>query len=147
MELTEKETSREEGKKKSIEGTSQDGENKNAKGGEVTSMETNEVDLGGLDLEGMEKACENLKELDFSPQQVNLLSEVIRKTKVPFPLEISEEDPKETENKRKLEGGKRGRKNSLEKLGYIGANLVAFGQYLMIKEVFLQAQNPPNHTT
>ena len=114
--------------------------------GEEERMETDEVDLRGLDLEGMEKACENLRETEIPAQQVNLLSEVIKKTRVPFPLGISEENPKETEKKRKAEGGKRGRKNKLETLGYIGAKLLASGKYPTIKEAFMQARNPSNRS-
>ena len=62
---------------------------------------TEEMEIGELDLDGIEKACDNLTEEYIPFEQIALLQEAIIKTKGSLGLGIAPEPIKGGENKRR----------------------------------------------
>lgn len=89
-----------------------------------------DMDLGELDLEGIEKACENLKEGYIPFQQLVLFKEALIKTKGARGLGVVSESMKGGEEKR------RGRRTNAQRIQDVGGRLMASGQYPTINDVF-----------
>lgn len=88
------------------------------------------MELGQLDLEGIEKACDNPKTGYILFNQIILLKEALIKSKGSRGLGVVSDSMKEGEGKQ------RGRRSNSQRIQYVGGKLVAFGQYPMIDEVF-----------
>ena len=88
------------------------------------------MELGELDLEGIEKACDNPKTGYIPFSQIALLKEVLIKTKGVRGLGVLSDSMKGGEGKR------RGRWSNSQRIQDAGGKLVASGQYPMIDEAF-----------
>ena len=86
--------------------------------------------MGELDLEGIEKACENLKEGYIPFRQPVLFKEALIKTKGVRSLGVASESMKGGEGKC------RGRRTNAQRIQDVGGILMASRQYPMINEVF-----------
>lgn len=100
--------------------------------------ENEEMDLGEPDLDGIEKACDNLSEGYIPAEQITLLQEAIVKTKGVRGLGVVFEPMKGGEGK------KRGQCPNAQRIRDAGGKLVASGQYPTIVEAFktLHKVNP-----
>lgn len=96
------------------------------------------MDFGDLDLDGIEKACDNLTNGYIPFEQIALLQEAIIKTKGVRGLGVVSEPMKGGESK------KRGRRPNAQRIREAGGKLVASGQYPTIVEAFklLHKVNP-----
>ena len=82
--------------------------------------ESEEMDIGDLDLEGIEKACSD-KALGYVPQeQVSLLKEAILKAKFSNSLGIHSSSFKETKKYGEDSGKKPGRKSNKHRVADVG---------------------------
>lgn len=99
---------------------------------------TEEMEIGELDLDGIEKACDNLTEEYIPFEQIALLQEAIIKTKGSWGLGIAPEPMKGGENKR------RGRRSNAQRIREVGGKLMATGKYPTITEAFkaINRENP-----
>ena len=88
------------------------------------------MDLGELDMEGIEKAYENLKDGYIPFQQMVLFKEALIKTKWAWGLGVVSKSMKGGEGKR------RGRRTNAQRNQDVGGRLMALGQYPTINEVF-----------
>ena len=87
------------------------------------------MDIGDLDLEGIEKVCSD-KALGCVPQeQVSLLKEAILKAKFSNYLGINSGSFKETKKPGEDSGKKLGRKSNKHRIADVGRRLVDSGQY------------------
>ena len=89
-----------------------------------------EMEIGELDLEGIEKACDNLQEEYIPLKQIALLQESLIKTKGARGLGIAPEPMKGGETKR------RGRRPNAQRIRDAGGKLMATGKYPTIAEAF-----------
>ena len=83
------------------------------------------MELGDLDLEGLEAVCSTKLPEHISPQQVSLLEKAILKTKTMKFLRIMSESLKDLDGKKKLKKEKRGSHNNVQRIQIVGDNLVA----------------------
>ena len=91
------------------------------------------MDIGDLDLEGIEKACSD-KVKGYVPQeQVSLLKEAILKAKFSNSLGINSGSFKETKKSGEDNGKKPRRKSNKHRVADIGRWLVDSGQYPTIR--------------
>ena len=97
--------------------------------------EMGDIELGDLDLAGLEDACENNTFQDISPKQIKMVTEIIHTAKSNKKLGIVTTTPKETKKGTK-ESKKRGRKIALQRIANLGTILVESGQYSQLPEFF-----------
>ena len=91
------------------------------------------MDIGELDLEGIEKSCAE-KDKGYVPQeQVSLLKESILKTKTSNSLGINSRSFKETKKIVEECGRKPGHNSNKQRVADVGRRLVESGQYQTIK--------------
>ena len=88
------------------------------------------MELGELDLEGIEKACKNLKEEYICFRQLVLFKEALIKTKGVRNLGITSKLMKGGEGKHK------GRRTNAQRIRDVGGRLMATRKYPTINEVF-----------
>ena len=88
------------------------------------------MEIGELDLDGIEKACDNLLEEYIPSEQIALLQEALIKTKGARGLGIALEPMKGGEAKR------RGRRPNAQRIRDAGEKLMASGKYPIIAEAF-----------
>ena len=88
------------------------------------------MELGELDLDDIEKACDNPKTVYIRFSQVALLKEALIKSKGVHGLGVVSESMKGGEGKR------RGRWSNSQRIQDVGGKLVALGKYPMIDEAF-----------
>jgi len=101
--------------------------------------EAGEIELGELDLDGIEAACAD-KGAGYVPfRQVQLLKEAILKLKPPPKLGVGEVTLKEIRKKFKETGNRRGRKTDNQRIKEAGVRMVESGMYPTIKEALEQA--------
>lgn len=93
-----------------------------------------DMELGELDLEGIEKACDNLKDSYIPFQQLVLFKEALIKSKGARGLGVVSDPMKGGEGKR------RGQRTNAQRIQHVGGRLMASGQYPAINEVF---DSPP----
>jgi len=104
--------------------------------------EAGEIELGELDLDGIEAACAD-KGAGYVPfRQVQLLQEAILKLKHPPKLGVGEVTLKEIRKKFKETGNRRGRKTDSQRIKEAGVRMVESGMYPTIKEALEQASGP-----
>lgn len=101
-------------------------------GGNVDDME-----LGEFDLEGIENACDNLKDGYIPLRQLVLFKEALIKSKGTRGLGVVSDPMKGGEGKR------RGRRTNAQRIQDVGGRLMASGEYPTINEVF----DPPSKRT
>lgn len=106
--------------------------NRNNEGAGMEEQENNieEMEIGELDLDGIEKACDNLQEEYIPSEQIAPLQEALIKTKGARGLGIAPEPMKGGEAKR------RGRRPNAQRIRDVGGKLMATGKYLTIAEAF-----------
>ena len=92
--------------------------------------DTEEMELGDLDLDSIEKAYDNLNEGYIPFQQISLLQEAIIKTKGSRGLGVAPEPMKGGEGK------KRGRQPNTQRIMDARGKLIATGKYPTITEAF-----------
>ena len=101
--------------------------------------EAGDIELGELDLDGIEAACAD-KGAGYVPfRQVQLLQEAILKLKSPPKLGVGEVTRKEIRKKFKETGPKRGWKTDQQRIKEAGVRMVESGMYPTIKEALEQA--------
>ena len=88
------------------------------------------MEIGELDLDGIEKACDNLLEEYIPLEQIDLLQEALIKTKGVRGLGIAPKPMKGGEAKR------RGRRPNAQRIRDVGGKLMATGKYPTIAEAF-----------
>ena len=88
------------------------------------------MEIGELDLDGIEKAYDNLQKEYIPFEQIALLQEALIKTKGARGLGIAPEPMKGGETKR------RGRRPNAQRIRDVGGKLMATGKYLTIAEAF-----------
>ena len=91
---------------------------------------TEEMEIGELDLDGIEKACDNLTEEYIPFEKIALLQEAIIKAKGSRGLGIAPKPMKGGENKR------RGTRLNAQRIREANGKLMAMGKYPTITEVF-----------
>lgn len=91
---------------------------------------TEEMEIGELDLDGIEKDCDNLLEEYIPFEEIALLKEALIKTKGARGLRIAPKPMKGGEAKR------RGRRPNSQRIRDAGGKLVATGKYPTITEAF-----------
>ena len=90
------------------------------------------MDLGGLDLVGLESAYSDKALERIVPQQITLLEKAIIKAKAMKSLGVSTKSLKDPEGKKKAKKETRCKHSNVQRIQMIGAQLVASGQYLTI---------------
>ena len=100
--------------------------------------EMGDIDLGNLDLVGLEDAYKNNTFQDIAPKQIQMLTNILHTAKSNNKLGIVTNTPKEI-NKINKENKRRGRKNSLQRITNLETRLVESSQYSQLIEFF-----PPN---
>ena len=89
--------------------------------------ETEDMDLGGLDLDAVEQEC-NKKGKGFVPsRQIELLQAAILKTRASLHLGIAKEPQIASKRKQPKEGEKRGRKTNKQRIVEVGTRLEESG--------------------
>ena len=86
-----------------------------------------DIELGELDLDVMEKECEMAEKGYVSREQVELLQKFIIKSKAFQYLEINIEPPKGIKRKSPEEDLKWGRKTNKQRITKIGVNIIESG--------------------
>ena len=109
--------------------TQEDTKETNRNENTLTETEGDEMELGDLDLEGLEVACSAKLPEHIPSQQVSLLEKEIIKMKTVNFLRITSESLKDPDGKKKGKKEKRGRHNNVQRIQLVGAKLVALGQY------------------
>lgn len=97
---------------------------------EEQEINIEEMEIRELDLDGIEKACDNLLEEYIASEQIALLQEALIKTKGARGLGIAPEPMKGGEAKR------RRRRLNAQRIRDVGGKLVATGKYPTIAEAF-----------
>ena len=97
--------------------------------------EMGDIELGELDLAGLENACENHNLQNIAPKQIQMLTNILHTTKANNKLGIITANPKHTKKGTK-ESKKRGRKIALQRITNLGTILVESGQYSQLIEFF-----------
>ena len=87
------------------------------------------MEIGDMDLAGLETTCLVLVPEKIIPQQVTLLEKVIIKAKAMKSLGVSTESLKDPEGKKKSKKETKGRHNNVQRIQMVGAQLVASGKY------------------
>ena len=87
------------------------------------------MEIGYLDLVGMETTCSEKVPEKILPQQVTLLEKEIIKAKSMNFLGVSEEHLKDTDGKKKGKKENRGRHSNVQRIQMVGEKLVASGKY------------------
>ena len=87
------------------------------------------MEIGDLDLVGIETTCSNMAPERIVPQQVTLLEKAIIKAKAMNSLGVSAESLKDQEWKKKEKKETHGRYSNVKRIQMIGAQLVASGKY------------------
>ena len=88
-----------------------------------------DMDLGGLDLVGIETTCSNKALERIFPQQITLLEKAIIKAKAMKSLGVSVESLKDPEGKKEAKKETHGMHSNVQRIQMIGSQLVASGQY------------------
>lgn len=91
------------------------------------------LELGELDLEGLEAAVAKNKSREISPSQVSLLEKAILMVKTHHQLGMLGGSPKEIEGKKKWKGDKRGRPTCAQIIHNVGQKLINSGKYPTIE--------------
>ena len=92
-------------------------------------VEEEEMEIGDLDLVGLETAC-SVKILEkIIPHQGTLLEKAIIKAKSMKFLGVSTKSLKDPKGKRKVKKETRGRHSNVQRIQMVGAQLVALGNY------------------
>lgn len=86
-----------------------------------------EMELGELDLEGLDATVEKNKAWEISPSQVSMLEKALLKVKTHHQLGMLGGSPKDIEGKKKEKGDKRGRPISSQRIHNIGQKLINSG--------------------
>ena len=97
--------------------------------------EMGDIELGDLDLVGLEDACKNNTFQDIAPKQIQMLTDILHNAKANKKLSIVTTTPKETKKGTK-KSKKRGRKTALKRIANMGTILVESGQYSQLTEIF-----------
>ena len=93
-----------------------------------------ELELGDLDLLGLEDACARQDFHSISPKQIQLLTAALTKVKQSkLGIQIL---PQKEKQKIQKESKKRGRKIDLQRISQLGTRLVESGQYAQLTEFF-----------
>ena len=87
------------------------------------------MQIGYLDLDGMEDACSEKNPTQIPPQQVSLLEKFIIQAKNSSSLGVVVESLKVIDGKKNQKKEKRGRPRNVQRIKAIGEQLVASGQY------------------
>jgi len=95
-----------------------------------------EMDLGELDLDELEKECDKKGKGYISRRQLELLQEAIVRSKASHQLGIASDPQKGSKRKPPEEELKRGRKSNKQRIAEIGVKLIESGQYPTIKAAF-----------
>ena len=95
----------------------------------LTETKGDEMELGDLDLEGLEVACSAKLPEHIPSQQVSLLEKEIIKMKTMNFLRITSESLKDLDGKKKGKNEKRGRHSSVQRIQLVGPKLVASRKY------------------
>jgi len=95
-----------------------------------------EMDLGELDLDELEKECDKKGKGYVSRRQLELLQEAIVRSKASHQLGIASDPQKGSKRKPPEEELKRGRKSNKQRIAEIGVKLIESGQYPTIKAAF-----------
>ena len=85
--------------------------------------EMGDIELGELDLAGLENACENNNLQNIAPKQIQMLTNILHTAKANKKLGIVTTTPKETKKGNK-ESKKRGRKTALQRITNLRSILV-----------------------
>jgi len=104
-------------------------------GTEEIEVDVEDMELGELDLEGIEKACANPKTGYITFSHIALLKEALIKTKGVRGLRVV------SDSMNRGEGKCRGRQINSQRIQDVGGKLVASGQYSMIDEAFKLLNN------
>ena len=116
------------GEKEKVERLAQQERNNEEAGMEEQENNIEEMEIGELDLDGIEKSYDNLLEEYIPSKQITLLEEALIKTKGARGLGIALEPMKGGEAKR------RGRRPNAQRIRDAGGKLIATGKYPTIVE-------------
>jgi acetate kinase len=94
-----------------------------------------DLDLGELDLLGLEDACKKHAFHTIAPKQIHLLKEVLNKAKCVARLGIQNNPPIDLKKVVK-DLKKRGCKTDLQRIASLGSRLVESGKYAQLTELF-----------
>ena len=89
-----------------------------------------DMELGDLDLEGIEKACDDPQEGYIPFNQIILLQEALIETKGVRGLGVV------TKSMKGGESMERGKRSNMQRIQDVGGKLVAYGKYPTINEAF-----------
>ena len=92
-------------------------------------VEEEEMEIGDLDLVGLETACSVKIPEKIIPHQVTLLEKAIIKSKSMKFLGLSTESLKDPKGKRKVKKEYRGRHSNVQRIEMVGTQLVASRRY------------------
>ena len=95
----------------------------------VSEPTTKYMEIGDLDLEGLEVACFDKIPTQIPPQQVSLLEKAIIHAENMKSLGVVVESLKESNGKMKIKKENRGRQSNVQRIKVVGAQLVASGQH------------------
>lgn len=96
--------------------------------------EVEDMEIGDLDLDAIEKAMAD-KDKGYVPaDQVKLLEKAILMSKPSLPMGIESGTGKDNKRKQPESGEKRGRKSNRQRIAEVGSRLIESGQYPTIKD-------------
>ena len=88
-----------------------------------------DIEIGDMDMEGLEATCSDKIPTQSTRQQVSFLEKVIFQAKKINSLGVVVESLKDTDGKKKQRKEKQGRPRNVQRIKAIGEQLVALGQY------------------